>query len=53
MAAINTALIAREAMNTLSKRKSWPAKNPGVMVVFCIVFVGMCHRSAPLPVPSP
>ncbi|OAQ72061.1 hypothetical protein VFPPC_12697 [Pochonia chlamydosporia 170] len=43
MAAINTALIAREAteaMNAFAKReKSWPARNAGVMVVFCIVFV--------------
>ncbi|KFG80299.1 hypothetical protein MANI_027439 [Metarhizium anisopliae] len=39
MAAINTALVAREAISTLVKRKSWPAENAGVMVVFCIVFV--------------
>ncbi|KHN96349.1 uncharacterized protein MAM_05638 [Metarhizium album ARSEF 1941] len=39
MAVINTALVAREAMRTLVKRKSWPAENAGVMVVFCIVFV--------------
>ena len=49
MAAINTALIAREAteaMNVFAKRKSWPAKNAGVMVVFCIVFVGTASRTA-------
>ncbi|KZZ91118.1 hypothetical protein AAL_06859 [Moelleriella libera RCEF 2490] len=43
MAAINTALIAREAaeaLNAFAKREdSWPHRNPGVMVVFCIVFV--------------
>ncbi len=28
-------------MHEIAKRaKSWPAKNAGVMVVFCIVFVG-------------
>ncbi|OAA34843.1 hypothetical protein NOR_08229 [Metarhizium rileyi] len=39
MAAINTALVPREAVHALVKRKSWPAENAGVMVVFCIVFV--------------
>ncbi|KAH0595392.1 hypothetical protein MHUMG1_06567 [Metarhizium humberi] len=39
MAAINTALVAREAISTLVKRKNWAAENAGVMVVFCIVFV--------------
>ncbi|KAG5953075.1 hypothetical protein E4U53_007044 [Claviceps sorghi] len=41
MAAIDTALIAREAVNTLAKR-NWPSENAGVMVVFCIVFVVAC-----------
>lgn len=42
MAAIDTALVAREALNTLGKRSnSWPSKNVGVMVVFVIVFLGM------------
>lgn len=40
MAAIDTALVAREALNTLGKR-SWPSENAGVMVVFVIVFLGM------------
>lgn len=59
MAAITTPLLAREAMNQLAKReKNWAAQNVGVMVVFCIVFVGMlpafpqsmrcCVESAPL-----
>ncbi|KAK7429629.1 hypothetical protein QQZ08_003824 [Neonectria magnoliae] len=39
MAAINTSLIAREAVHQLVKRKNWAAKNVGVVVVFCIVFV--------------
>lgn len=47
MAAINTALVAREAISTLVKRKSWPAENAGVMVVFCIVFVGMQSDAFP------
>ena len=38
------------AVHQLLKRKSWPAKNVGVMVVFCIVFVGMLPS---LPKPSP
>ncbi|KAG6255054.1 hypothetical protein E4U23_005007 [Claviceps purpurea] len=43
MAAIDTALVAREALNTLGKRSdSWPSKNVGVMVVFVIVFLVAC-----------
>ncbi|KAG5927868.1 hypothetical protein E4U42_001665 [Claviceps africana] len=41
MAAIDTALFAREAVNTLARR-NWPAENAGVMVVFCIVFIVAC-----------
>ncbi|GAO19769.1 hypothetical protein UVI_02041700 [Ustilaginoidea virens] len=41
MAAVNTALLARQAARAIAKRgDSWPANNVGVMVVFCIVFVG-------------
>ncbi|QUC20583.1 uncharacterized protein UV8b_04824 [Ustilaginoidea virens] len=40
MAAVNTALLARQAARAIAKRgDSWPANNVGVMVVFCIVFV--------------
>ncbi|GAB0135289.1 hypothetical protein EsDP_00003632 [Epichloe bromicola] len=40
MAVIDTTLVAREAMNTPTKRvASWPSENVGVMVVFCIVFL--------------
>ncbi|KAH8201930.1 hypothetical protein TruAng_003922 [Truncatella angustata] len=40
MPAINTALVAREAFGAIAKREqSWPAREAGVMVVFCIVFV--------------
>lgn len=35
----STALAARDTMSQLVKRKSWPAQEPGVMVVFCIVGV--------------
>ncbi|KAH7149691.1 hypothetical protein B0J13DRAFT_621518 [Dactylonectria estremocensis] len=38
MAAIKS-LIARDAVHQLSTRSNWPAKNVGVMVVFCIVAV--------------
>ena len=39
MVAIN-ALVTRDAvMHQLAKRKSWPAREPGVMVVLCIIFV--------------
>lgn len=40
MAAINTALVSREVSN-LAKRQNWAAKEAGVVVVFCIVFIGM------------
>lgn len=49
MAAINTALVAREAISTLVKRNNWAAENAGVMVVFCIVFVGMQSDAFPPP----
>lgn len=50
MAAINS-IVVRDAMNQLSKRKSWPANNVGVMVVFCIVFVGTNFRIPRQPSP--
>lgn len=41
MAAISV-IAARDALvHELTKRKSWPAREPGVMTVFCIVGVGM------------
>lgn len=41
MAAITAPLLARDAMKQLVKREqNWAARNVGVMVVFCIVFVG-------------
>jgi hypothetical protein len=39
MAAINS-LIARDAVAQLVKRKNWAAREPGVVTVFAIVFVG-------------
>lgn len=42
MAAIDKQLIAARdvALNQLAKRKNWAAREPGVIVVFCIVFIG-------------
>lgn len=40
MAAISKQLIATRAMSELVKRKNFAAREPGVIVVFCIVFVG-------------
>lgn len=40
MAAIEKNLIAARAVSELVKRKNWAAREPGVIVVFCIVFVG-------------
>ncbi|KAI5462701.1 hypothetical protein BGZ63DRAFT_423931 [Mariannaea sp. PMI_226] len=37
MAAINTSLIAREALNQFAKRSNWASRNVGPMVVFCIL----------------
>ncbi|KAJ4306208.1 hypothetical protein N0V88_001004 [Collariella sp. IMI 366227] len=40
MAAISLPLVARDAVVQLAKReKNWAAREPGVMVVFCIVFI--------------
>lgn len=40
MAAISKQLIATRAVSELVKRKNWAAREPGVIVVFCIVFIG-------------
>ena len=34
-----SAVVPRDASHTLTKRNNWAGENPGVMVVFCIVFV--------------
>ncbi|KAK1831589.1 hypothetical protein QBC39DRAFT_258544 [Podospora conica] len=40
MVAIEKSLVAREVLVQLAKReKNWAAREPGVMVVFCIVGV--------------
>ncbi|KAK0752328.1 hypothetical protein B0T18DRAFT_426817 [Schizothecium vesticola] len=40
MPAIEKSLVAREVLTQLVKReKNWAAREPGVMVVFCIVGV--------------
>lgn len=46
MAAIDKQLIAaRDVASQLMKRKNFAAREPGVIVVFCIVFIG---KSPPL-----
>lgn len=39
MAALDYSLLPRgnEVLHQLTKRKNWAAKNPGVILVFCIV----------------
>ncbi|KAK1754684.1 hypothetical protein QBC47DRAFT_403096 [Echria macrotheca] len=40
MPAISNALVARDAVSHLAKRAdNWASHEPGVIVVFCIVFV--------------
>ncbi|KAI8718642.1 hypothetical protein NCS52_00643600 [Fusarium sp. LHS14.1] len=39
MAAIKSLITRDEVVNHLVKRKNWAAREPGVMVVFCIVGV--------------
>ena len=38
MPAISTSIVARDAVAQLAKR-NWAAEEPGVIVVFCIVFI--------------
>jgi hypothetical protein len=49
MAAIKSLMTRDEVVHQLAKRQNWAAKEPGVIVVFCIVGVGM---SCPLPTMS-
>ena len=45
MAAVNALMIRDAVVHQLVRReKSWPAREPGVMVVLCITFVGMLLR---------
>jgi hypothetical protein len=39
MPAVNTALVARDVLSPIAKRDNWAAQEPGVILVFCIVFV--------------
>lgn len=48
MAAI-TSIVSRDIVGQLAKRENWAQQEPGVITVFCIVFVGMI---APLNTPS-
>lgn len=38
MPAISTAVVARDTFSHLAKR-NWASEEPGVIVVFCIVFI--------------
>ncbi|RYO92322.1 hypothetical protein DL766_001917 [Monosporascus sp. MC13-8B] len=44
MPALNSAaIVARDTFSTLAKREqNWAAQEPGVIVVFCIVFLVGC-----------
>jgi hypothetical protein len=37
MAALDYDLVARSTLHQLSKRKNWAAREPGVILVFCIL----------------
>jgi len=39
MPAVNTALVARDVLSPIVKRENWAQQEPGVILVFCIVFV--------------
>jgi diacylglycerol kinase len=39
MAAIDQSLISRELHELVKRRKNWAAREAGVVLVFCIVFV--------------
>jgi hypothetical protein len=38
MAVLDYSLVTRSTVHELVKRKNWAAKNPGVILVFAIVF---------------
>jgi hypothetical protein len=40
MAAINALAVRDASLHMLAKRKNWAAREAGVVVVFCIVFIG-------------
>ncbi|KAI4867320.1 hypothetical protein F4820DRAFT_446129 [Hypoxylon rubiginosum] len=42
MPAINHALVARDTFSHILPRDNWANREPGVIVVFCIVFVVGC-----------
>lgn len=39
MPAINPTLVARDTFSHIAKRQNWAAKEAGVVLVFCILFV--------------
>jgi len=46
MAAIDTSLAGPQTLNLLAKR-NWASQEAGVIVVFCIVFIGETGPQAP------
>ncbi|KAM7208707.1 hypothetical protein V8F20_000870 [Naviculisporaceae sp. PSN 640] len=39
MPAISNVLVARDSFSHLAKRSNWASREPGVIVVFCILFI--------------
>ncbi|KAL5606078.1 hypothetical protein BROUX41_006152 [Berkeleyomyces rouxiae] len=39
MAAINSVLVRDTVSHLVKRRKNWAHRNPGVILVFCIVFI--------------
>ncbi|KAI1808114.1 hypothetical protein F4811DRAFT_335989 [Daldinia bambusicola] len=39
MPAISNAVVARDTLNHIVRRQNWAQQEPGVIVVFCIVFI--------------
>ncbi|EGS18625.1 uncharacterized protein CTHT_0052300 [Thermochaetoides thermophila DSM 1495] len=42
MPAISNSIVVRDAVSHLAKRSNWAAREPGVVLVFCIVFIVGC-----------
>ena len=39
MPAIQRSVVVRDTLNLIAKRSNWAGREPGVIVVFCIVFI--------------
>ncbi|KAK3403002.1 hypothetical protein B0T20DRAFT_344633 [Sordaria brevicollis] len=42
MPAIQRSVVVRDTLNLIAKRSNWAAREPGVIVVFCICFIVLC-----------